>query len=490
MRAIMGELLLRNRIYIWSAAVLSASLLVLFKAIYPYPNMVLDSYYYVLGAISHADVSPWAIGYSWFLRFIGIFSHSPLLLVVVQYLLLEISLMIFFLTLDLVFRLPRITKWLLIAFFFANPLLLYCANFVMADCLFISLSLLWISLLLWILYCPSRLGIWLHALLILAVFCVRYNALYYPLVAAVAILLSRISLRRKLLAIGLQVLVIGAFISYTTMRVGQISGKAQFSPFGNWKTANDALYMYGHIYQDDHDSVPSKFVLLHDMVRRYFNRTGRVDDLLNFRSQFYGSAYMFTSGTPLVSYKVHLYGEDTEFVNFKKMAAVGPLYGEYGAFLIRRFPGAFVQYFVGPNAIRYLFPPLECFGSLPPYFLRPDYLGAAARQWFGVNTLTVSWERINLRGNIFRPYQTIVFFIHIGFLLAIVGFLFIRGLRSLDIKERQVLMVLGTLWLFDLGFNLMVAATVLRYEIFLLMVEFSLMLVLFGKTFARPGVGH
>src|ERR1700722_16214423 len=176
MQTIAGELLRRNRIHIWSAAVLTVCLLVWFKALYPYPNMVLDSYYYVLGAISHADVSPWAIGYSWFLRIVGVFSHSPLLLIIVQYLLLEISLMIFFLTLDWIFRLTRITKWLLIVFFLANPLLLYCANFVMADCLFVSLSMVWISLLLWMLYRPSRFSIWLHALLIFAVFCVRYNA--------------------------------------------------------------------------------------------------------------------------------------------------------------------------------------------------------------------------------------------------------------------------------------------------------------------------
>jgi len=203
---------------------------------------------------------------------------------------------------------------------------------------------------------------------------------------------------------------------------------------------------------------------------------------LNFRSQLYGSKYMFTSGTPLVDYKARLYGADTEFVNFKKMAAIGPLYGQYGAYLIKKFPRSFLEYFVEPNAIRYLFPPMEAFGSLPPFFLRPDYLGQAGRTWFGLHTLTVSWERINLRAKVLRPYQTMVFFVHILFVFSLVGFLFVRGLSRLPALERHSLIVLTALWFLDLGFSLTAAATVMRYEIFPMMIEFSLIWWLLGKT--------
>ena len=363
MREVIYSLLQHNRIYICASGILSICLLIVFKLIYPYPNMVLDSYYYVLGAINHADVSPWAIGYSWFLCLIGLFTHSPLALVIIQYLFLETSLLILFLTMAEILKLSKVTRWIIFPFFFCNPLLLYCANFVMADALFISLSVLWISVLLWMLYRPKLYMLWVHTGLIFLVFCVRYNALYYPVVATLALLISRYTIRQKLVGIAAQVIVIGGFIGYTSIRVGQISGQSQFSPFGNWKTANDALYMYGHIYQEDTSAVPEKFAVLHQTVRQYFQRVGKVDDLLNFRSQFYGSQYMFTSGTPLVYYKAKLYGEDSEFVNFKKMAAVGPLYGQYGAYLIKKFPGAFLEYFVEPNAIRYLFPPMEAFGA-------------------------------------------------------------------------------------------------------------------------------
>ena len=466
-----------NRIYVRTALLMTIILLTVFKVIYPYPNMVLDSYYYIMAAISHSAVSPWAIGYSWFLRLFGFFSHSPLLLVIFQYLFLEVSLMFLFLTLTKFFSFSTLSKWILLIFFFANPLFLYCSNFIMADALFISLSILWISLLLWIVFRRHPYLLWIHTILILLVFIVRYNALYYPIVASLAFLVSRYTWQQKLWGIGLQIALVGGFIMFTSREVGAISGVAQFSPFGNWKTANDALYMYGHIYREKNDPIPAKFSVLDHEVRQSFKTAGdRVDDLLDYQSPFYGSVYMFFNTSPLVRYKDLLYGEDTEFVNFKKMAYVGPLYGQYGSWLIRKYPFAFLHYFVAPNAVRYLFPPMEAFASLPPFFLRLDYLGQAARTWFGVKTLTVSRPLIDLRSYLLAPWQTMVAIIHLVFAVSLVGFLVLRGYRLIGKSQLDALAVLTALWVCDLGFNLTAAATVMRYEIFLLIIEFSLVL--------------
>ena len=472
-----------NRMYVWGALLATGLLLTGFKLIYPYPNMVLDSYYYVTAAISHADVNAWAIGYSWFLRLFGFFSHSPLLLIIFQYLFLEASLLIFFLTLTSFFTLSKLSRCILFTFFFVNPLFLYCANFVMADTLFIALSTLWVSLLLWMVFRPRPYMIWVHTVLILLVFTVRYNAVYYPFVAAIAFLLSSYWLRQKFLGIGLQVVVITGFIVYTSMQVGALSGQNQFSPFGNWKTANDALYMYGHIYRENSEDVPAKFTTLHEVVRRYFQSGARVDDLLDYQSPFYGSIYMFFNTSPLVQYKDLLYGQDTEFVNFKKMALVGPLYGEYGSWLIKQHPIAFIQYFVGPNAVRYFYPPMEAFASLPPFFLRPDYLGQAARNWFGLKTLTASRSAINLRTLLLEPYQTIMMFVHILFLISLAGFFLLKGLKTLTRLERYSLFLLVSLWGFDLVFNLTAAATVMRYQIFPMIIELSVVLWLTERIY-------
>jgi hypothetical protein len=477
------QILRENRVYVFGAFLATGIMLTAFKLIYPYPNMVLDSYYYITAAISHADAGAWAIGYSWFLRLFGIFSHSPLLLVIFQSLFLEISLLVFFLKLTSIFTLSKPLKLILFVFLFVNPLFLFCANFVMADSLFIALSVLWVSLLLSMIFRPRPYMIWIHGILILLVFTVRYNAFYYPLVATVAFLLSSYRLRQKLLGIGLQLMLIGCFIFYTSIRVGALSGQSQFSPFGNWKMANDALYMYGHIYQENSSFVPTKFAVLHQRVRQYFQSGAGVDDLLDYGAPFYGSAYMFFNSSPLVQYKNLLYGRDTEFVNFKKMACVGPLYGEYGSWLIRKHPVAFVQYFVGPNAIRYLYPPQEAFGSLPPFFLRSDYLGQSAKTWFGVKTLTVGWPAIRLRGYLLAPWQMTAAIIHVLFMLSMICFFVFKDYRLIRKSQLSALVALTVLWICDLGFNLTAAATVMRYEVFLLIIEFSLVLWLSERIY-------
>jgi len=482
------SLIQQNKTYVWSALITTTVLLTIFKLIYPYPNMVLDSYYYILAAISHADVNAWAIGYSWFLRLFGAFSHSPMLLVIFQYCFLEAALLLFFLSFTMFFKLSLWSKRILFMLLFGNPLLLYTANFVMADALFISLSVLWITLLVWMVFKPKASLIWFHALVILLVFSVRYNALYYPFVATVTLLISQYSLRQKILGIILQFAVIGVFIAYTSIRVGAVSGQPQFSPFGNWKTANDALYMYGHIYQKKHDTIPHQFVTLDRLVREGFTYDGKVDDLLDYTAPFYGSIYMFYNSSGLVQYKTLLYGEDTEFVNFTKMARVGPLYGQYGAWLIRKYPTAFLQYFVAPNACRYLFPPMEAFASLPPFFLRPDYLGHAARTWFGVKTLSTSKPAIQLRTYLLSPYQNLAAFIHVLFLLSIIGYAAMKGFRSLPRTELLGFLVFSSFWLFDLGFSLTAAATVMRYEIFPLIIECSVFMWLTERIYGENAI--
>jgi len=113
-----------NKVYLFSALTITLALLTIFKILYPYPNLVMDSYYYIRTAATNADVNAWPIGYSRFLQLVGFFTHSPIALVCVQYLFLEASLLALFFTLRLFFRLGRLTSNVLFVFFFVNPLLL------------------------------------------------------------------------------------------------------------------------------------------------------------------------------------------------------------------------------------------------------------------------------------------------------------------------------------------------------------------------------
>lgn len=470
----------RNRRYLIGALGFSILLMGLFKALYPYPNLVLDSYFYIKAAAENWDVNAWPIGYSKFLRVFGWFSHSPLLLVWWQYLFLEFSNALFFFTLLYFFRPGKLVANVLFIFLFVNPLFLYLSNLIMADTLFTGLSILWITQLLWIIYRPRPYMIVTHAVLLLITFTVRYNALYYPFVATLAFILSRQRVWVKLTGIGLQFALLSCFILFNNSRMAAVTGERQFSAFGGWKIANDALFMYAHIHPPQGDPVPEKFRPLDKMVRQYFDYTHDPGDL-NQRDVFWGSTYMFNGYSPLMQYMVRQGYNDSNFnfINSRPWAKVAPLYSEYGSWLIRKYPVAYFQYFLWPNTIRYAFPTLEIFEARTPFYLRDDDLGVPAKAWFGLKTLTIDASLIDLRTQLISLYPLVSGLVLFAFLIGIAGFFIIRGGKKVSRPYLYSLVLIGCLWLANLGFSVIAAAVVFRYLAFIFIVGFAFTLLLF-----------
>lgn len=475
-----------NRLYLYGAIGASIALLVLFKLFYPYPNLVMDSYYYLRAASANADVNAWPIGYSRFLQLIGMFTHSHLVLVGVQYLFLELCLLLLFFTLRLFFPLGRLSSIFLFLFFFVNPMLLYTSNLVMADALFNGLSILWITQLLWIIFHPRPFMILTHALLLVLAFTVRYNALYYPFISILAFLLSRQSTRLKLIGIGLPLLMLGSFIVYTSNKMEAYCGVRQLSPFGGWKLANDALYMYAHVQTGNSDTVPARFQALDSAVRSFYATTQWPGDLAVI-DDMHGSPFMFSKYYPLVQYMYNQYGWDTTimFLNIQKWSRMGPLYADYGSYLIKKYPVSFARYFLWPNCTRYFLPPEEIYMTITPFYLRGDDLGTEATRWFGITTLRVPPFYMFLRIHLLSVYPLLFCLLHLSFLLTLFGFSLNKGWKGITPPLRNCLIVIIGLWLTDLLFSLTAAAIVLRYQLFMATLELPLVLF-FTSHIYRP----
>jgi hypothetical protein len=254
----------------------------------------------------------------------------------------------------------------------------------MSDTLFIALSIFWITQLIWIIGQPKPYMIWIQAILLLLAFTVRYNALYYPVFASGIILLSRLSMRYKIAGIVVQFLLIGGFVFYTRSEMQELTGVKQFSPFGGWQIANNALYMYGHINDNGNGDLPVEFYPLDSAVKQYFNRTHRVESLLQYNAEGPGFYFMVSDNSPLIQFMHKEYGVDTVFQDFKKWGAMGVLCSGYGSYLIKEHPIDFARYWVWPNTIRYLYPPTEIFSMNSPFFLRSDGLGKMATQFLDI----------------------------------------------------------------------------------------------------------
>jgi hypothetical protein len=473
-----------NRIYLLCATLTTILLFFFFKLIYPHPNMVMDSYVYIRPLVEGRSVNSFPMGYTWFLQLFSFFSRSATLLVWVQYLLLEGACVLFFFTLLHFFQPGKWIRLLLFLFLFVNPLFLYCSNFIMSDPLFTALSILWLTQLIWLIGRPHAYMILIHAVLLLMVFTVRYTALYYPLVASLGLLLTRLKLWQKLTAIGLQFLLIGVFVAYTTHQMKELTGVPQFSPFGGWRMANNALYVYGHVCLENKDPVPAKFAVLDQMVKDYFNAVRQVDDLSDPRSG--GAFYAADTDAPLVQYMRRLYGPDTAFLDLKKFTPLAPLYSAYGNYLARKYPVDFFRWFLWPSAVRYAVPSPEIFSSLSPFYLREDDIGKETSQWFGIKTLAVSPGYITLRDTILSPYPVLMGMIHLAFVVGLLGFTLFGGFKKMGRVNARIIIVIAAFWLCDLFFKVTAGAVALRHHLFLMILEFAFAL-LFIRWIYRQG---
>ena len=474
-----------NKAYAWAVVGTTVVLFLVFKYFYPYPNMVMDSYVFIKAAVKHMGANSSPIGYSWFLRIFCFFTRSTFLLVMFQYFLLETACALLFFTLLRFFSPGRVTRNILFVFLFCNPLFLYMSNFIMSDSLFTAISLLWITQLIWIVCAPKPYMLVVHTLLVFLAFTVRYNAMYYPLFATVALLVVQLKIWQKATAIVVQFLLIGLFIIHVKDSMYPFSGARQFPPFGGWQMANNVMYMYGHVDRNAKGSVPDQFRTLDSTVCHYFDSVKYVEDILDYNAEAHGFYYMASDRSPLNYYFHRTYGYDSAFQDFTKRGPTSILFTAYANYLIRKYPLPYIRYWAIPNGIRYFYPPTEIFSSISPYFMRHDIFGTMAQQLFDVHTLMVRPGLINLRTDLLSYYPMFFMLLNLLFLLSFAGFIGFGGFKKVERPQAYVLASIALLWCCNLFFSAMVASCDLRYEVFIMIVTFAftcLLLDFIGRT--------
>lgn len=460
-----------NRPYIWSAAIVSIIIWIIFKSFYIHPYITYDSYYYTQAAALNVDVYLWPIGYSKFLRLVG---HNGNVVVTIQYFFLMATFLYLLLTVRYFFNLGKWPSIVLFIFLFINPIFIHTCNHILSDSVFTGLSIIWLIQLIWIIQRPKPYMIFTQAILLVIIFSIRYNAMYYPAIATLAFILSKQKLIHKLAGIALQFILLGIFITYTTNKMEETAGVRQFSPFGAWKLLNNTLYMYEHVYKEDNEPVPDRFRELDNMIRDYFNKPHEKVDFTtpNLTS---GSYYMllYPSHSPLTNYMVRKQGKPNSYVDFKTFSPMGPLYEDYANYLIKKHPIAFIKYVVWPNMQVYLTPHPEVYND-DPTELWNNTVGNITKQWFRIQSISIPKAYTTFRQDILMPYPVINRVIHIIFLAGFIEFLLFKGLKR---QQNVYAILLATILCFcNFGFIILAAASILRYQLFIIIVEFTLAL--------------
>ena len=457
--------------------------LLFFKYWYPFASFINgDSYTYLASAFNNYDIGYHPIGYPKFLRLFSVFSHSDTVLVVFQYVLLQISALSFVFTIFYFFSPSKISRIILFGFILFNPIFLYLANYISSDSLFLSLSLIWFNLLLWCIYNPNVKNVTVNALIVFLVFTIRYNAMYYPAVLVVAFLLYRRKILIKIWGILLVMLLLSLFIQFNKQKYYELTGYRQFSPFSGWQLANNAMYAYRSVSNRAVKDVPYKFNKLNKIIRDYYD-SARINNYPENELAI-STVYMWTPSLPL-----QLYLKETDSTHdmneFKSWARIAPFYEEFGWFIIKNYPLSFIKYFLIPNASRYYAPPVEYLGK---YSTGVDHVQPIAKFWFGYKTEKIYSIFSDFNVNILFFFPELVAALNIMFLLGIISFLILNG-YSANRMLGKVLIIVVWFWFLNLVFSIFASPIALRFLLFsgIIIFVFSLLLIDFiaQRTFSK-----
>lgn len=466
-----------NRTFLWIAATAIIAQFTIFKFCYPYAGFINgDSYVYIASAYYNSDINTYPIGYSKFLRIFSTFTRSDTALVAFQYLSIQASALWLLYTLSQIFQPRRPTKILLFVFVIFNPTWLFISNYVSSDALFLALSLVWFSLLLQILQSPNKKLLICQSAVLLIAFMVRYNALYYPFIAALALLLTKMPTRTKLLTIGINFLLIALFIGFTSERYYKLTGTRQFTPFSGWQLANNALYAYRYVDSADVKPPPAKFKALDRVVRHYFDTTRDItkhpEEMLRA-----STVYMWDTNSPLHKFIYEHTKMDTTASYLRRWSLMGPLYADYGRYLIRQYPGVYFSYYLLPNALKYYAPPEE---FLDEYNMGRDTVAAIATSWFRYPSKKVQPAVGGFKIHLLDFMPVLAAIMNVVFLLGWLGFALLTGIRPRS-PMQAALFLTFCLWIANFGFSVLASPVTLRYQLFGFLVFSSFAFVLIDK---------
>jgi len=452
-----------NRYYLIGAFGILIFEFMFFKWLYLFPDFFMDSYSYIYAASAHLTINIWPIGYSWFLAIIHSLTPSDTVLVAAQFFLFQSSLLLILFTLIYFYPVGGMAKIILFAFILVNPLNLYLSNTVSSDALFAALSLFWLSVTIWLIKRPNWHLLLLNAFLIVICFTIRNNAYYYPLVSAIALCFSPRKIIFKLVGILLPMLLFAGFIFWTKNEVYRQTQTRQFSILMGWHQANNALYIYDHIQVDTNTlPTPQARMLKRDMDK--WLKSVNPDWLAWELDASEGGYFVMSPTAPLGHYLYHNVAEKVKdtISLIKAWAQASVDFLPFGQSILLHHPIAYVHYFMLPNTIRYLLPPL---GNLAIYNMGDDYIAPVARGYFHY-TRTNSYHILPFRFQ--SPlYVYSYFFLALNLIYLLFGAISMVKRKELPIaRDYYALFALFSAFLF-LNFLFTVVATIniLRYQI-------------------------
>jgi hypothetical protein len=457
MHRIAKEALKRAGYRAWLYPVLAAEW-ILFKCCYPYADFFTDSYSYIQAAGAGDAIGYRPIGYSVFLRAVHWLWASDTFLVTIQYVLVQGASLALILWLRRWCNPGERAMRVLFAFPALNPLVPYLCNYVSSDALFVALSLLWLITLLELWKRPAWGWLILQIVLLFVIFHLRYLAMYYPAVAALTVLLAKKAKPvLKLAGVAGSIGVIAAGVSLVRHTTERETGAAIFSAFSGWQIASNALNMVPYLPDEPARFPTPECDRLAADVRTYFDKTGPA---LRERRPSATTDYMWVKTSPLHVYLAD-YRRQHALDYFTAWNRVAPTFTQYGYFLIRRHPWAYMRYYIWPSAEGFFWSPLDVFAV---YNEGNRTVDPVARDWFHYTTLEPRVLSPTIQRKLFAPMPAFYLALNVLYLVIVTVFLGSRVRRERYPVLTGCLRLASAYLLANACFCIIASPSVFRYQ--------------------------
>jgi hypothetical protein len=157
-------------------------------------------------------------------------------------------------------------------------------------------------------------------------------------------------------------------------------------------------------------------------------------------------------------------------------ALASPLFGRYGAYIIKTHPFSFVKYFVWINIGRFIQPKLE---KLAIYNMGQDSVWADAQLWFHYPSPKTKVISKHGQAYLLALYPTTFFIFNVLFVGLILCIRINRIWPQIDPLFKKDIYLFGILWISNFLFSIVANVIVLRYQFFPLVITGALCLVLY-----------
>lgn len=330
-------------------------LYILLTYLNPYPASISDSGAYVNAALNNRIDTYRPFGYSQFLISVHNWSTSIHFLVGVQYFINAISTLLFIFSIKFLFQpKSKFTFYFLAFFAIFSPLTLYLSNTILSDSLFTSLTVLWITSGLWIIYDNKNvykyIYYFIHLVLLFYLINVRYTGLVY---LPISILLVIVVFYRRNIYAGLILSIIPILLVYgyyhkQKSKIYELIHVNTFSGFSGWQLANNAFHCIPYIDLDI-TGIKDK------QVREFAELVIKAKPLLELKEKP-SAKFMWDKNSPLKDYCYYQVGRTNTLYIYQWNYLGENVYSKFGSYVIKKYPLTFAKNYLFPNFWATLYP--------------------------------------------------------------------------------------------------------------------------------------